>query len=210
MGGTDSGRWRYHDKKLTVEECWAIGVSDVVRVVDPSKPGPTSGSLRTIKPAKGRRMSSVGCVLEVGDDGRPLLRLSYQLGDKWGIEHWFEQVLRLQTTRPNFGGVRWWFSCPRTVDGEECGRRVGKLYRPPSSRYFACRRCLDLTYESCQRSHRHDGLFALMAGETSGEAFEAVKKVFSCQPKEAGRLREGFPPNLLDAFDEMFGGTEGR
>jgi hypothetical protein len=33
------------------------------------------------------------------------------------------------------------------VDGEMCGRRVGKLYRPPESRHFVCRRCLDLTYE---------------------------------------------------------------
>ena len=106
MGGTGSGRWTYHDKKRTVEECWAIDVSDVARVVDASKPEPTSASLRPIKPAKERKTSTVRCVLEVGDDGTPLLRLSYELGDKWGIEHWFEQALRLQTTRPNFGGVR--------------------------------------------------------------------------------------------------------
>ncbi len=50
MGGTGSGRWIYHDKKTTVEECWTIDVSDMVRVVDPSKPGPTSGSLRLTIP----------------------------------------------------------------------------------------------------------------------------------------------------------------
>ncbi len=90
-----------------------------------------------------------------------------------------EEAVHLQTTQPNFGGVRWWFSCPRTVDGEECHRRVGKLYLPPGGRYFACRHCLDLTYESCQKSHRHDGLFALVAGEASGEAFEVVKRAFT-------------------------------
>jgi hypothetical protein len=55
MGGTGSGRWTYHDKKQTVEECWAIDISDVARAVDASKPEPTSsGYLRPIKPAKGR------------------------------------------------------------------------------------------------------------------------------------------------------------
>ncbi len=210
MGGTGSGRWTYHDKKTTVEECWAIDVSDVARVVDPSKTGLTSGSLWPIKPASGKGMSPVRCVLEVGDGDTLLLRLSYEIGDKGGIEHWVEQVLRLQTTRLNFGGVRWWFSCPHTVDGEMCGRRVGKLYRPPGSRYFACRQCLDLTYERCQKSHRHDRLFALVAGEASGEAFEAMKRAFSYQTEEARRRREGSSPNLLDAFEELFGGAEGR
>ena len=32
----------------------------------------------------------------------------------------------------------------------ECGARVKKLYLPPGTRYFGCRRCHDLTYESVQ------------------------------------------------------------
>ncbi len=210
MGGTGSGRWTYHDKKRTVEECWTIDVSDVARVVNPSKPGPTSGSLRPIKPATGRKMPPVRCAIEVGDDGTPRLGLSYTASDRWGLGHRVEESIRLQTTRPNFGGVRWWFSCPRTVNGEECGRRVGKLYRPPESQHFACRHCLDLTYVSCQKSHRYDGLVAQVAGEGSGERFEAVKWAFSYQSKEGRRRRAGPSPNLLDAFDEMSGGAEGR
>jgi len=210
MGGTGSGRWTYHDKKRTVEECWAIDVSDVARVVDPSKPGPTSGSLRPIKPATRKRMPPVCCTLKMSDDDTPLLKLYSVFKGRWGLEHLIEEVVHLQTTQPNFGGVRWWFSCPRTVDGEECGRRVGKLYRTPEGQHFACRHCLDLAYESCQKSHRHDGLFALMAGEVSGEAFEVVKRAFTYQSKEARRRREGPSPNLLDAFDEVFGGVEGR
>ena len=207
----NSGRWAYHEKRRTVEECWTMSISDVVRTLYPQTFGPASGTLCPIKPAsRKKRASPVRCVLEVGDGTTPLLRLSYEIGDRGLIEHWGQEVVRLQTTKPNFGGVRWWFSCPRLLDGEECGRRVGKLYRPPSSRYFSCRRCLDLTYESCQKSHRHDGLFALMAGEASGEAFEAVKGIFSYQSKEARRLREGPSPDLLDAYDKMFGGTESR
>ncbi len=205
MGGSGSGRWTYHDKKRTVEECWAIDISEVARIVDLKDPGPASGSLRLPKPARGKRMSPVRCTLEIGAD-KPRLRLSYAVEDAWGLEHRVEEVVCLRTTRPNFGGARWWFSCPRSVDGKECGRQAGKLYRPPGGLNFACRHCLDLTYESCQKSHRYDGLFARMAGEASGETFEAVKQAFSDQRKEARRRRAEASPSLLGAFDELFDG----
>jgi hypothetical protein len=97
------------------------------------------------------------------------------------------------------------------LHGEECGRWVGKLYRPPGGRYFACRHCLDLTYVSCQKSHRYDGLFALVAGEASGESFEALRRAFSYRAKESRRRRaESSSPTLLEAFEEVFGGAEGR
>jgi hypothetical protein len=48
----------------------------------------------------------------------------------------------LEQTWPQFGGWRWWFSCPR------CGRRCDKLYLPPDAADFACRRCHGLLYLS--------------------------------------------------------------
>jgi hypothetical protein len=45
---------------------------------------------------------------------------------------------------------RWSFICPLIVNGRPCGRRVGKLYLPPSARYFGCRHCHGLTYTSAQ------------------------------------------------------------
>ena len=51
----------------------------------------------------------------------------------------------LTSTTPRFGGLRYWFLCPR------CGRRVGKLYHVER---WACRRCLNLAYQS-QRLSRH-------------------------------------------------------
>jgi hypothetical protein len=56
----------------------------------------------------------------------------------------------LAATRPRFGGRRWWFLCPLSRDGRQCGRRVGKLSLPPGGRYFGCRHCYDLTYTSAQ------------------------------------------------------------
>jgi hypothetical protein len=57
------------------------------------------------------------------------------------------QEIKLDRTSPNYGGVRWWFICPR------CGRRVTLLHRPSHTYYFFCRYCYDLTYSSVQSSH---------------------------------------------------------
>src|ERR687897_827707 len=210
MGGTGSGRWTYHDKRRTVEECWAMSISEVERVLDFSKSGSISHLFRPTIPKTGKRMSPVRTKSKLGNDGKPLLGLSYTVKDRQGLEHRVEEVLRLQTTRPTFGGVRWWFSCPRMLDGEECGLRVGKLYRPPGSRTFACRHCLELTYESCQRSHRYDELFALVAGGGPGEAVGDRQRGFLPRAQEAGRRRAEPSPTLLETFEEVYGGDEGH
>ena len=52
------------------------------------------------------------------------------------------EPVSLDWTACNFGGERPWFVCP----GAGCNRRVAILYGP--GRYFLCRRCYDLVYES--------------------------------------------------------------
>jgi hypothetical protein len=66
------------------------------------------------------------------------------LGGEW--EDVWEPV-ELAWTACNFGGERPWFICP----GAGCGRRVAVLYRP--GRYFLCRHCHDLSYQS-QRDNK--------------------------------------------------------
>jgi hypothetical protein len=141
---------------------------------------------------------------KIGDDGASLVGLSYTVEGRWGLKRRIEESVRLQTTRPNFGGVRWWFSCPHVVEGGECGRRVGKLYRPPRGRSFACRHCLDLTYESCQRSHVYDRLWRSMS--TGEPEVEEMLHRFSSTVACKKRKRALVPSRtLLDAFDEAFG-----
>jgi len=65
----------------------------------------------------------------------------------------------LTTTPCYFGGVRYWFICPWYANGIYCGRRVGVLYL--GGKYFACRHCYNLTYNSRNRS----GIFKV-AGQT--------------------------------------------
>jgi len=68
----------------------------------------------------------------------------------------------LAKTYPCFGGVRFWFVCPAIG----CGKKAGKLYSPPNSRYFLCRTCQNPTYTSCRESHKFDSLFASIAART--------------------------------------------
>jgi hypothetical protein len=70
MGGTGSGHWSYHDKNRTVEERWGMSISDMDRFVDLRTFGSASRTLRPIKPAAGKRMSSVRCTPKVGNEGR--------------------------------------------------------------------------------------------------------------------------------------------
>ena len=51
-------------------------------------------------------------------------------------------LVRLLTSRPGSGGVRWWFECPA------CALRVGRLYLPPTRPRLGCRRCCELVYAS--------------------------------------------------------------
>ena len=94
MGGTGSGRWTYYDKKRTVEECWAMSISEVERVLDFSKPGSISHLLRPTIPKTGKRMAPVRTKSKLGDDGKPLLGLSYTVQDRQGLEHRVEEVVR--------------------------------------------------------------------------------------------------------------------
>jgi hypothetical protein len=70
-------------------------------------------------------------VARVGDPWRSCLRLQYSIADYWtGEELQINDRIYLATSRPHFGGSRWWFVCPRT------DRRVRKLYLPLGGRHF--------------------------------------------------------------------------
>jgi len=71
-----------------------------------------------------------------------------------------KQAVELTTTDLPWGGVRYWFVCPL----QGCYRRVGCLYLPPGGKYFGCRHCYDLSYESQSEWHRDKGMFERLAG----------------------------------------------
>src|SRR5262245_13560312 len=165
MGGTGSGNhyhWWRGNKKTVVEDCLSIGANRWTREGILRAGAYHSGSWRWIyHSGNGFR---VNYEVWTQNMSSPLVRLSYSwTWNGTGPAESASYSVCLETTRPRFGGLRWWFLCPLIVGGRWCARRVGKLYLPPQARHFGCRHCHDLTYRSCQESHRYDRLYGMQA-----------------------------------------------
>lgn len=149
MGGMGSGNWyRWQGKKATVEESLVVAMRDVRKWLYHG----ASGTLRWTW--KSGRSATIGWIVRWQAE-TPTFTLHYRWRDRDDVEI----PIRLQTTPTNFGGRRWWFTCPLVVGGMPCQRRAGKLYLPPGARYFGCRKCHDLTYQSSQEAHQTERLF---------------------------------------------------
>jgi hypothetical protein len=102
------------------------------------------------------------------------LRLYFTVSDPVrGESHSIEQEIRLTTTRPGFGGARWWFICPHS------GARVGRLHLPLGSSLFAGRRAYALRY-ACQTENRHQ---------------RAARRAWKLIARLGGRPDPYFPPD---------------
>jgi hypothetical protein len=168
MGGNGSGkRW---DKKPVVEDCLPLVASHWMREGILKVGVHLSGSWYW-KFTHGH-VCTINYEANTTDLADAYLRVMYTLPSK---KESFDYRVRLTTTRPQFGGLRWWFICPLVQGGQACGRRVGKLFSPPGARYFGCRHCYDLTYTSCQESHKLDGLYHHLARNT-GYDFDTVRE----------------------------------
>jgi len=142
MGGVGSGNWyRWQGKKATVEESLAVAIRDIYGRMNSGPSGTLTWSW------SGGHKSSVGYFFTWGDD--PTITLHYRWQDREDLRI----PVRLQSTPTQFGGERWWFTCPLIVNDAACNRRAGKLYLPPGAKYFGCRKSHRLTYRSCQEAH---------------------------------------------------------
>ena len=152
MGGFGSGRWAdVCNRKQSVELCREISIKSLKDngFLHANK----TGNIHW-KNAAGEVLGSVDLQTFISaDDDKTCLELAMG-GFVNGI-----QRIELTTTPCYYGGVRWWFVCPVVKDGVYCGNRMAKLYCPPAGEYFGCRECYDLTYESCQKSHKYDRVF---------------------------------------------------
>lgn len=146
MGGLGSGCWERDDcdKKISVEECYIIDVNEIARD-DKLRVGAVG--VYTWSNQFDEHLLRVDFSTVPSGYMKRALLLMYRWEDWRGEDS--EDVslpILLQTTYPNYGGVRWWFTCPLIVEGKPCNRRVGKLYLPPGERYFGCRHCHNLAY----------------------------------------------------------------
>lgn len=142
MGGFGSGRWTRSSTKQTVEESVVIAINDFQNQIHTDNRG------SIIWTWSGGYESTAEYVISAG--ASPKITLKYLMKNCETVE----VPIPLQSTCTRFGGKRWWFTCPLAIDdGVQCNRRVGKLYIPPGAKYFGCRNCYDLTYQSCQMAH---------------------------------------------------------
>ncbi len=146
MGGVGSGRhWGYAGYgRATVEDGLTLDINKLVRdgIIQPGQW--CSGTLRWTRVASGEEVGNIGHEANLIEPRDAWMRLHYEVNG----EHQNFRVA-LKTTRPNYGGRRWWFCCPAT------GRRVAKLHLPPGGKIFASRKAYGLAYKS-QRERAYD------------------------------------------------------
>lgn len=159
MGNYRSGRWRDYEKKITVENC--SDVLDIRLWTRKNLLQPGTHRSHTITPSWAAQ-DTTSMTIEVNtlDMTFPWIRVFYFSHDPHEL---ITYRIFLQTTAPYFGGLRWWFTCPVSANDIPCQRRVSRLYRPSGARYYACRACHQLTYTSCQVSHKYDKVYQWLA-----------------------------------------------
>ncbi|HEV2121289.1 MAG TPA: MerR family transcriptional regulator [Chloroflexota bacterium] len=130
------GRGRYYrwSTKATVNDLDNLDIMRLAETVDFERPAYYRWQW-TRKFWNSTKKSTIGFTVVPGEG----LRLNYV----YGGEEISPYIAPIVTTRPHFGGKRYWFLCPNV----HCRRRCRILY---GGKYFLCRTCQDLTYVSSQ------------------------------------------------------------
>ena len=166
MGGYGSTRWGLHYKRIAVEECKVLPISlfkNAINYVIENQGESWGGSVSWS--CRGEPAGRIS-YLVYSENDYPKVKLQYKFTES-GLE--MDYPISLSHSELTWGAKRWWFTCPLKKDGYQCNRRVGKLYLPPGGRYFGCRHCYNLSYSSCQESHKFDSFykeFALRMNES--------------------------------------------
>ena len=180
MGGPGSGTWMRRDAKATTSCLLPLNVNWLAR--DGYLSVGVNGVLQWNNCATHQPLGSAEFSVLPSVNNSRIFQIRYH----WNNSENVCTSIRLQPTQPHFGGQRWWLTCPLSVNGTPCNRRVAKLYL--HGRYFGCRFCHDLTYQSCRESH-------------------SLQRMFDCLTRIAG----GLPVNdqLADCFDHWIRRDDG-
>lgn len=133
MGGVGSGTWTRSATKPLVESALTFDLNQLIRdgALHPGRI--VSGTLTWTR--SGQQIASIGYEVDLTKSTSGSMRLHYNAND---IP--VDYRISLATTRPHFGGVRWWFICPVT------GCRAYRLFLPSGSDKFASRQAFSLAY----------------------------------------------------------------
>lgn len=148
-----------------------------------------------------------GSVVHLRADARQVsvgtLHLEYELNlDRRPLLY----AVDLSTSELPWGGLRWWIHCPIARDGLMCSRRCTKLYLPKGGVQFGCRSCHDLTYRSCQESHKNRYISKLLASMAGLDA-DVVEHLLSPQTRKS---TDPVTPEELDQLQAISDALRGR
>ena len=129
MGGYGSGR---SGGRYPVEGCRRLDMRELVRGAGGDVVARDRWKLEV------KRGDWTVTIERQGDE----LTLTHRAG--WEADEKISYRAGLAFTRPHYGGLRPWFRCPAV----RCGRRCAVLYLPNGGRWYLCRRCYRLAYES--------------------------------------------------------------
>jgi hypothetical protein len=145
MGGLGSGRWKDRTRK-TVESHLMVDINQL-REKGCLRPGWSS----TCQWTDGNEVGSINLSAEA-----ERLHLSYKVRVGDGKSEDMTETIPIVHLPCRFGGSRAYFICPGPQNGTDCGRRITKLYL--SCRYFLCRHCNKLAYQSQYEQPWHRSL----------------------------------------------------
>jgi hypothetical protein len=189
MGGSGSGNfyhWHRPEKKSVVDDCLSLDVNGWQRHGIVREGSSYQGTTRWTY-ANGQTFA-VNYQVDAREPTCSFVLLSYEwVWRSTGKPDSASYAVRLTTSRLYRGVRRWWFVCPLIVNDAPCGRRVGKLYLPPSARYFGCRTCHRLSYTSSQESGKYQCLFRSMATRLGWDVAD-VRRVMNQIAKGRNRL----------------------
>jgi len=137
MGGLGSGNWSRWPTKSVVGNGLTLDLYKLIRDGAFSPGHTTSGTLTWTRSPSGEYIGSIGYSSDMTAPSSGSVRLHYNHEDTP-----VDYRVSLTTTRPHFGGVRWWFVCPVK------GSRAAKLHLPPGGDIFASQQAYGLAYRS--------------------------------------------------------------
>lgn len=147
MGGSNSGRY---GGRPTIEACgsYRLRIKDLLR--NAPCPGIAEGKITWGLDGDGESLTADYRLVLLADGTGTLDMIHRERNDRAQL---MAYQIRLVTTRPNYGGRRWWWICPHLAI------RAATLVLPRGGNRFASRRAYGLAYQSTRldrmgRCHR--------------------------------------------------------
>lgn len=195
MGGFGSGRY---GGRTTVETSLTLDINRLLRQSLIVPGAHNFGTLTWTNHATGEDVASIGFEASLVDYRDAWARFQYSANEMPQ-----DFTVWIDNSRCHYGGLRWWWRCPRS------GRRVAKLCLPPGASIFASRSFYRLAYNSqrvttLDRSHnRQRRLYRKLGAE-----YEDFEQTPPRRPKGMHRRTyERLTAELYDAMeahDEIF------